>query len=95
MPEMVNEAQRRHWNDASRLSAWRRREPLTATVTDTLMEHAAIQGGRLAFVCWQAMADNPWFTEAWASSHRHLAPLLRADGQYHAPLAFQAFTARA
>lgn len=272
MPETVNEAQRRHWNDAARLSAWRRREPLTATVTDTLMQHAAIRageavldvgcgggrttiaaarragpvgsafgadisapllalareraaaasvtnahftiadvqqatieggpfsvaisqfgvmffddavaafariraqlrpGGRLAFVCWQAMADNPWFTgssiqpfcppatapasaknatgpfaladpehttgiltaagwsqvgrtpyrrtesvgpdvlddseaylgylgvaadriaEARAASHRHLAPLLRADGQYDAPLAFQVFTARA
>jgi SAM-dependent methyltransferase len=271
MPENVNEAQQRHWNDAARLSAWRRREPLTATVTDTLMEHAAVQsgesvldvgcgggrttiaaarlagpagralgadisaplvalareraaaasvsnarfaiadvqqtaldggpfslaisqfgvmffddavaafariraqlqpGGRLAFACWQAMADNPWFTgpsvqafcppapapagknatgpfaladpeytagvlaaagwsqlgrtpyrrvatvgpdvlddtdaylsylgvaadrisEAKAASQRQLAPLLRDDGHYDAPLAFQVFTAQA
>jgi SAM-dependent methyltransferase len=271
VPETANEAQRRHWNDATRLAAWRRREPLTAAVTGTLLEQAAVPagesvldvgcgggrttiaaaqlaglaggalgadlsapmiqlareraaaagvgnarfavadiqqealdggpfdlaisqfgvmffddtvaafasiraqlrpGGRLAFVCWQALADNPWFTgpalqpfcppppppagknptgpftladpdyttsvltaagwsrisrtpyhqlatvarevlrdgdaylsylgvaadrvaEAHAASDQHLAPLLRKDGRYDAPLAFQVFTARA
>jgi SAM-dependent methyltransferase len=129
-------------------------------------------GGRLAFVCWQALADNPWYPNAairpfvppvpepgpgknvfgpftladpehtagmltaagWtgiertpyrqtvavereviayddgylrflgvaekdlaaarAASERHLASLLRPDGRYEAPLAFQVFTAR-
>jgi SAM-dependent methyltransferase len=128
-------------------------------------------GGRLAFVCWQALADNPWFTgpslqpfcppaapagknptgpftladpdyttavltaagwsrvsrtpyqqlatvahevlqdtdaylsylgvapdrvaEARAASQQQLRPLPRQDGQYDAPLAYQAFTAHA
>jgi SAM-dependent methyltransferase len=271
MTEMANEAQHRHWNDAVRLSAWRRREPMTAAVTATLLARVALEGGeraldvgtgggrsaiaaarqagpdgevvgadiseplvalarqraagdgianarfvvadmqttrldeapfdaamsqlgvmffdesvtafanirahtrsggRLAFVCWQSLADNPWFTgvllapfcppapppgpgknatgpftladpeytigilaaAGWSAVERtpycqttpvaaevlldddaylrylgvpedrlaeahsvcedHLAPLLRSDGRYDAPLAFQVFTAR-
>jgi len=271
MTEVANEAQHRHWNDAVRVSAWRRREPMTAAVTATLLERVALErgeraldvgtgggrsavaaarqvgpdgevigadisepllalarqraageglanarfvvadaqtatldetsfdaamsqfgvmffdecvtafanirahtrpGGRLAFVCWQGLADNPWFTGAllqsfcppappptpgkntigpftladpehttgllaaagWSAVERypyrqtapvapevlldddaylgylgvpddrlvearsvcedHLAPLLRSDGRYDAPLAFQVFTAR-
>lgn len=30
-------------------------------------------GGRLGFVCWAAMADNPWFTVPRATAARHLA----------------------
>jgi SAM-dependent methyltransferase len=271
MSEEANETQRRQWNDEVRLSAWRRREPMTATLTTSLLEHVALEGGetvldvgtgggwsaiaaarqvgpegeavgadiseplvalarrraaaegitnarfvvadvqtaaldgrpfdaamskfgvmffdqsvtafanirahvrlggRLAFVCWQSLADNPWFAgasiqpfyppvpgpgagknatgpftlagpeytgsiltaagwsdighipyrrtvtvepqvlvdddaylrylgvpaerlaEARAACEGHLAPLLRSDGRYDAPLAFQVFTAR-
>ena len=45
MSEVANEAQRRHWNDDSRVAAWRRREPMTAAVTPTLLEHVALEGG--------------------------------------------------
>jgi SAM-dependent methyltransferase len=45
MSEVANEAQRRHWNDDARVAAWRRREPMTAAVTDTLLEHVALDGG--------------------------------------------------
>jgi len=271
MSPEANEAQRRQWNDEVRLSAWRHREPMTAAVTATLLEHVALKdgetvldigtgggrtaiaaarqvgpdgaavgadisgplvdlarqrasddsvsnvrfimadvqtatiegapfdvamsqfgvmffdetitafknirahvrpGGRLTFVCWQSLADNPWFAgtaiqpfcppvpppgpgknatgpftladpeytgglleaagwsgiehtshrqtatlapdvlvddidylrflgvtdgqlaEARAAFEEHLAPLLRNDGRYDAPLAFQVFTAR-
>jgi SAM-dependent methyltransferase len=39
MSEAANESQRQHWNDDIRLLAWRHREPLTAAVTTTLLEH--------------------------------------------------------
>ncbi len=45
MSEVANEAQRRHWNDDARVAAWRRREPMTAAVTATLLEHVALEGG--------------------------------------------------
>lgn len=45
MPETVNEAQRRQWNDVTRLASWLQREPLTARVTETLLEHAAVEPG--------------------------------------------------
>ena len=41
----ANEGQRRQWNDDVRLSAWRRREPMTAGVTAMLLEHAGLQAG--------------------------------------------------
>jgi SAM-dependent methyltransferase len=45
MPRAANEAQRRHWNDDARFLAWRRREPLTAAVTATLLRHAGLVSG--------------------------------------------------
>lgn len=45
MPRAANEAQRRHWNDDVRFVAWRRREPLTAAVTATLLRHAGLVSG--------------------------------------------------
>jgi SAM-dependent methyltransferase len=45
MSDAPNEAQRRQWNDDVRLAAWLRREPLTATVTSTLLPHAALASG--------------------------------------------------
>ena len=45
----ANEAQRRQWNDDVRLSAWRHREPMTAGVTATLLEHAGLQAGEKVF----------------------------------------------
>jgi SAM-dependent methyltransferase len=44
-PGPPNEAQRRHWNDEVRLAAWRLREPMTAAVTATLLDHVALEGG--------------------------------------------------
>ena len=48
MSRAANEAQRRQWNDHARLSAWRRREPMTAAVTATLLEHVALKDGETA-----------------------------------------------
>jgi SAM-dependent methyltransferase len=45
MSYTANEAQRRHWNDDVRLSAWQQREPMTTGVTAILLEHAGLQGG--------------------------------------------------
>jgi SAM-dependent methyltransferase len=45
MPGTTNEAQRRQWNDDVRLSAWRHREPMTAGVTATLLEHTGLRAG--------------------------------------------------
>lgn len=45
MPRAANEAQRRQWNDDVRFTAWRRREPLTAAVTGTLLRHAGLVSG--------------------------------------------------
>jgi SAM-dependent methyltransferase len=45
VPSAANEAQRRHWNDEVRFSAWRRREPMTAAVVAVLLEHAGLVSG--------------------------------------------------
>ena len=45
MSDAPNEAQRRQWNDEVRLTAWLRREPLTAAVTATLLAHAQLASG--------------------------------------------------
>ncbi len=45
MSEVANEAQRRHWNDDARVTAWQRREPMTAAVTDTLLARVALESG--------------------------------------------------
>jgi SAM-dependent methyltransferase len=45
MPEEANQSQRRQWNDDVRVSAWRHREPMTAAVTATLLEHLALKAG--------------------------------------------------
>jgi len=38
--------------------------------------HGALQpGGRLAFVCWRAMAENGWATVALAAALPHLPPM--------------------
>ena len=42
----ANEGQRRQWNDDVRLSAWRRREPMTAGVTAMLPSTPACRPGR-------------------------------------------------
>jgi SAM-dependent methyltransferase len=43
--DAANEAQRRQWNADVRVSAWRKREPVTAAVTETLLAQAGLQGG--------------------------------------------------
>jgi SAM-dependent methyltransferase len=45
MSDAPNEAQRRNWNSDARITAWLRREPLTATVTATLLPHAVLASG--------------------------------------------------
>jgi SAM-dependent methyltransferase len=45
MSDAPNQAQRRNWNSDARITAWLRREPLTATVTATLLPHAALVSG--------------------------------------------------
>jgi SAM-dependent methyltransferase len=45
MSDQPNQAQRQHWNNDVRTTAWRRREPLTAAVTGILLEHAAPASG--------------------------------------------------
>jgi SAM-dependent methyltransferase len=45
MTGAANEAQHRQWNDGVRVSAWRRREPLTAAVTPTLLDHVSLATG--------------------------------------------------
>jgi SAM-dependent methyltransferase len=36
------------------------------------LRRALRPGGRLAFVCWQALADNPWMVVPLAAAARHL-----------------------
>jgi SAM-dependent methyltransferase len=45
MSGTANEPQRQHWNDDVRLAAWHHREPMTAAVTATLLEHVAPEDG--------------------------------------------------
>jgi len=45
MSDAPNEAQLRQWNDEVRITAWLRREPLTAAVTATLLAHAQLASG--------------------------------------------------
>ena len=45
MSDAPNQAQRRQWNNDVRLTAWLRREPLTAIVTPTLLPHATLTAG--------------------------------------------------
>jgi SAM-dependent methyltransferase len=45
MSDAPNETQRRNWNSDTRITAWLRREPLTATVTATLLPHAQLASG--------------------------------------------------
>lgn len=69
MPDLANDAQRRQWNDDVRVSGWRHREPITAVVTATLLEHVALEpgetvldigcgGGRSAIAAAQQIAPN-------------------------------------
>lgn len=46
MSDTANEAQRRQWNDDIRVTTWLWREPLTAAVTATLLQHAALASGQ-------------------------------------------------
>jgi SAM-dependent methyltransferase len=46
MPEATNEAQRKYWNNEVRVQAWRRREPMAAAVTPTLIEHLELEMGK-------------------------------------------------
>ena len=45
-------------------------------------------GGRLAFFCWRAVADNPWFRVPFAAAQPHLAPQPPADPDAPGTFAF-------
>jgi SAM-dependent methyltransferase len=45
-------------------------------------------GGRLAFVCWQAMTENPWMRESLAAVLKHVAPPAPAPPDAPGPFAF-------
>ena len=47
------------------------------------MRAAARPGARMAFVCWCALADNPWIGVPMQAALRHLPP--RPKGNPHAP----------
>lgn len=45
-------------------------------------------GGRLAFVCWRPLAENPWMEVPVAAAARHLPPLPPMDPEAPGPFAF-------
>lgn len=50
---------------------------------------ALVPGARLAFVCWQALADNPWCAVPLSAARRVLpAPTAAADPRAPGPFAF-------
>jgi SAM-dependent methyltransferase len=46
------------------------------------------RGGRLAFVCWRALADNAWVRVPMAALAPHLPPMPPADPEAPGPFAF-------
>jgi SAM-dependent methyltransferase len=51
--------------------------------------HRALRpGGRLAFVCWQGVADNPWMLVPMAAALQHLPPPPLPDPGAPGPFAF-------
>lgn len=49
---------------------------------------ATATGGRLAFVCWRAMIENPWFAEPLAAMAKHVEPPPAAPPGGPGPFAF-------
>ncbi len=45
-------------------------------------------GGRLAFVCWRRLSDNPWFLVPWLAAKPHLPPQPTPDPEAPGPFAF-------
>ena len=45
-------------------------------------------GGRLAFVCWRGMQENPWMTVPLGAGLRHLAPPPQPEPNAPGPFAF-------
>jgi len=45
-------------------------------------------GGRLAFFCWRAMTDNPWFRVPYAAAQPHLQPQPQPPADPDAPGTF-------
>lgn len=45
-------------------------------------------GGRLSFVCWRAMTENPWMAEPLAAAEPFLPPRAPADPRAPGPYAF-------
>jgi SAM-dependent methyltransferase len=49
-------------------------------------------GGRLAFVCWRAAAENPWMTVPLQAALRHVPPPPPDDPEAPGPFAFASAT---
>jgi SAM-dependent methyltransferase len=45
-------------------------------------------GGRLAFVCWRTMSENPWFVVPFAAAKPHLPPQKPQEPEAPGPFAF-------
>ncbi|MFI4988263.1 MAG: class I SAM-dependent methyltransferase [Alphaproteobacteria bacterium] len=51
------------------------------------IQHSLAEGGRLAFVCWRPMAENPWFLAPLAAARPYLPPQEPADPDAPGPFA--------
>ncbi len=47
------------------------------------------KGGRLAFVCWRSVKDNPWALAPIAAAGRHLPPMPRLGPEDPGPFSFK------
>jgi SAM-dependent methyltransferase len=45
-------------------------------------------GGKLVFVCWRKMSENPWFLVPWLAAKPHLPPQPPPDPEAPGPFAF-------
>jgi 2-polyprenyl-3-methyl-5-hydroxy-6-metoxy-1,4-benzoquinol methylase len=58
------------------------------TAAFTNIHRAVVPGGRLAFVCWQAMPDNPWMVTPFMAAMPHLPPMTPLPPDAPGPFAF-------
>ncbi|MDX2166335.1 MAG: methyltransferase domain-containing protein [Deltaproteobacteria bacterium] len=58
------------------------------TAAFTNIRRAIVGGGRLAFVCWQALPDNPWMLTPFLAAMPHLPPITPPPPDAPGPFAF-------
>jgi SAM-dependent methyltransferase len=58
------------------------------TAAFTNIRRAIVSGGRLAFVCWQALPDNPWMVTPFMAAMPHLPPMTPLPPDAPGPFAF-------